>query len=61
MIETYLDRFVVGVLSYGLFKRTLNLRGFENLLFEWILEENFYDESVEKMVVEAFLDSKIDK
>jgi uroporphyrinogen decarboxylase len=49
VIETYHDRFVVGILGYGLFERTWTLRGFENILSDCILEEDFYDELVGKV------------
>lgn len=49
VIEAFRDRFVVGILGYGLFERTWTLRGFENVLSDCILEEDFYDELVGKV------------
>ena len=43
------DRFVVGIIGYGLFERTWTLRGFENVLTDCILEQDFYDELVQKV------------
>lgn len=43
------DRFVVGIIGYGLYERTWTLRGFENVLTDCILEQDFYDELVQKV------------
>lgn len=48
-IKKHQDRFVVGIIGYGLFERTWTLRGFENVLTDCILEQDFYDELVEKV------------
>lgn len=48
-IDRNQDRFIVGILGYGLFERTWTLRGFENMLSDCILEEDFYDELVERL------------
>ena len=50
-IEENKDRFIVGILGFGLFERTWTLRGFENILSDCILEEDFYDELVEKLAI----------
>ena len=43
------DRFLVGGFGYGLFERTWTMRGFENILSDCILEEDFYAELVDKI------------
>lgn len=45
------DRFVVGAYGYGLFERTWTLRGFENMLMDCVIEEDFYDELLERITV----------
>jgi uroporphyrinogen decarboxylase len=66
VIEANPDRFVVGILGYGLFERTWTLRGFESILSDCILEEDFYDELVAKVaehqmaMVERILELPVD-
>lgn len=54
-IEQYHDRFVVGAYGYGLFERSWTLRGFENMLMDCVIEEDFYDELLE-VLTEHHLD-----
>ncbi len=43
------DRFIVGVLGWGLFERSWNLRGFENALMDAITEPEFFAEMLDRL------------
>jgi uroporphyrinogen decarboxylase len=44
------DSFLVGVLGWGLFERSWNLRGFENALMDAVAEPDFYEEMVDRLM-----------
>jgi uroporphyrinogen decarboxylase len=44
------DSFIVGNLGWGLFERSWNLRGFENLLMDVIAEPEFVEEMLDKLM-----------
>lgn len=43
------DAFIIGNLGWGLFERSWNLRGFENLLADSINEPDFFEEMLKKL------------
>jgi uroporphyrinogen decarboxylase len=47
--------FIVGNLGWGLFERSWNLRGFENILVDVISEPDFFEEAVER-IMRLYLD-----
>jgi uroporphyrinogen decarboxylase len=44
------DKFVVGQMHFGLFERSWQLRGFENVLMDSILNPDFYEELLDHLV-----------
>ena len=42
--------FVIGSLGWGLFERSWNLRGFENLLMDAVAEEDFFAEALDRLM-----------
>ncbi len=44
------DRFRVGSLGWGLFERSWNLRGFENILMDAIAEPEFFEEALDRLM-----------
>jgi uroporphyrinogen decarboxylase len=56
------DSFIVGHLGWGLFERSWNLRGFENLLMDAIAEPDFFEEALDKLtdLYLAFVDYTAD-
>ncbi len=44
------DSFKVGVLGWGLFERSWNLRGFENILMDAIAEPDFFEEVLDRLM-----------
>ena len=44
------DSFLVGHLGWGLFERAWNLRGFENSLMDSVLEPDFYQEMLDRLM-----------
>ena len=44
------DRFLLGMLSFGLFERSWMLRGFENVLVDSILNTSFYEELLDRIL-----------
>jgi uroporphyrinogen decarboxylase len=49
------NSFIVGNLGWGLFERSWNLRGFENILMDVITEPDFFEEAVER-ILRLYLD-----
>ncbi len=43
------DSFIIGGLGWGLFERSWNLRGFENLLMDVVAEPEFVEEMLDKL------------
>ena len=43
------DSFIVGNLGWGLFERSWNLRGFENLLVDCVDEPDFFEEALDRL------------
>ena len=43
------ERLVVGNLGWGLFERSWNLRGFENVLMDYVAEQDFVGEVLDKL------------
>ena len=43
------EHFVIGNLGWGLFERSWNLRGFENILMDYIAEPDFCEEVLDKL------------
>ena len=60
------DSFLVGNLGWGLFERSWNLRGFENILMDSITEPDFFAEALDRLMalylefVEYTIDLPID-
>jgi uroporphyrinogen decarboxylase len=56
------DSFLVGNLGWGLFERSWNLRGFENVLMDSIAEPDFFEEALERLteLYLAFVDYTAD-
>jgi uroporphyrinogen decarboxylase len=44
------DSFVVGHLGWGLFERSWNLRGFENILMDAVTEPEFFEEVLDRLM-----------
>jgi uroporphyrinogen decarboxylase len=44
------DSFIVGNLGWGLFERSWNLRGFENILMDAITNPDFFEEALDKLM-----------
>ena len=44
------DSFLVGNLGWGLFERSWNLRGFENILMDSIAEPDFFAEALDRLM-----------
>jgi uroporphyrinogen decarboxylase len=44
------DAFHIGSLGWGLFERSWNLRGFENLLADVVAEPDFFEEALERLM-----------
>lgn len=44
------DSFLIGVLGWGLFERSWNLRGFENVLMDAVAEPEFFEEMLDKLM-----------
>lgn len=42
--------FLIGVLGWGLFERSWNLRGFENVLMDAIAEPDFFEEVLDRLM-----------
>jgi len=49
-IAANLDSFIVGNLGWGLFERSWNLRGFENILVDAITDPDFFEEVLDKLM-----------
>lgn len=49
------DSFIIGGLGWGLFERSWNLRGFENLLMDVVAEPEFVEEMLDKLT-DLYLD-----
>jgi len=43
------DAFMVGHLGWGLFERSWNLRGFENILMDAVAEPDFFEEMLDRL------------
>jgi uroporphyrinogen decarboxylase len=43
------NSFVVASLGWGLFERSWNLRGFENILMDFVAEEGFVEEALDRL------------
>jgi uroporphyrinogen decarboxylase len=54
-IEENKDTFIVGNLGWGLFERSWNLRGFENILMDAIEHPDFFAEALDK-IMNLYLD-----
>jgi uroporphyrinogen decarboxylase len=48
--ETSKDYFIIGHLGWGLFERSWNLRGFENILMDSICEPDFFEEVLDRLM-----------
>ena len=65
-IASYPDRFVVGFIGFGLFERSWTIRGFDDALADSALNEDFYDELIERIcehqmsLVERILELPVD-
>lgn len=44
------DSFLIGGLGWGLFERSWNLRGFENVLMDAIIEPDFFEEMLDRLM-----------
>lgn len=44
------DSFLIGNLGWGLFERSWNLRGFENILMDAIAEPDFFEEVLDRLM-----------
>ena len=44
------DSFLIGSLGWGLFERSWNLRGFENVLLDSVLEPDFFEELLDRLM-----------
>ena len=44
------DSFLIGHLGWGLFERAWNLRGFENALMDSVVEPDFYEEMLDRLM-----------
>ena len=44
------DSFLVGNLGWGLFERSWNLRGFENALMDAVMEVDFFEEMLDRLM-----------
>ena len=44
------DSFIIGGLGWGLFERSWNLRGFENVLVDSIAEPEFFEEMLDRLM-----------
>ena len=49
-IEQYKDTFILANLGWGLFERSWNLRGFENLLVDAVDHPDFFEEAMDKIL-----------
>ena len=49
-IADHPDAFFVGSLGWGLFERSWNLRGFENILMDAITAPDFFEEALDKLM-----------
>jgi len=49
-LEANADRFTAAGFGFGLYERTWAIRGFENSLMDCVVEEDFYDELVERIL-----------
>ncbi|PKO13319.1 MAG: hypothetical protein CVU39_19130 [Chloroflexi bacterium HGW-Chloroflexi-10] len=50
IIEEQKDKFVVAAYGFGLFERSWVLRGFENVLMDVVLNLDFYEELLDKLL-----------
>ncbi len=48
--KEYADSFLVGSLGWGLFERSWNLRGFENILMDSVAEPDFFEEVLDRLM-----------
>lgn len=48
--EQYKDSFLIGNLGWGLFERSWNLRGFENVLMDAVADPEFLEEMMDRLV-----------
>ncbi len=48
--ENHKDKFLVGGLGWGLFEISWSLRGFENILMDSVIEPDFYEELLDKLM-----------
>lgn len=46
---THADSFLIGSLGWGLFERSWNLRGFENVLMDAVAEPAFFEELLDRL------------
>ena len=56
------DSFMIGGLGWGLFERSWNLRGFENVLMDVMTEPDFFEEMLDRLMnlYLAFIDYTVD-
>ena len=50
IIEEQKDKFIVAAYGFGLFERSWVLRGFENVLMDVVINQDFYEELLDKLV-----------
>ena len=50
IIEEQKDKFIVAAYGFGLFERSWVLRGFENVLMDVVVNMDFYEELLDKLV-----------
>ena len=50
IIDEQKDKFVVAAYGFGLFERSWVLRGFENVLLDVVVNIDFYEELLDKLV-----------
>jgi len=48
--EAFPDSFLIGNLGWGLFERSWNLRGFENILMDAVAEPDFFEEVLDRLM-----------
>jgi uroporphyrinogen decarboxylase len=48
--ENHKDKFLVGGLGWGLFEISWSLRGFENILMDSVIEPDFYEELLDRLM-----------
>lgn len=48
--KTHTDSFLIGGLGWGLFERSWNLRGFENVLMDAVMEPEFFEKLLDRLM-----------